>query len=391
MNFHSRSFSRLLLTCSAFGVLSAASAIKPGTPAFDGQYINPNASNVQVEWWWGQAIAEPIGNNPPAAFQFIFYQGQPIAPPGPKDPSLPEFFISINGFFSNGSQFAGTLPASSGTVSTSGQDVAGTWDGAGSFEGSADLRTFTAKFDAPALGFVGTVTLKTNANGAAHHFGCNTTSDPYFSSAVPAGAVLSDAETVLFKQLGWATTLPGAISEVNMLINGTPLKFTGQGYHDANFLPKPLNLVVSTWFFGSATVGEYDLSYVKAQAANSSKVLSTGYLAKNGVVLQNQCSVLGAKNTDVSQVTPYGLEHDAVAGVDAPTGFIIEYILRDGEHYRFNLSSIGGAQNPDQSIYHRWVGGAAGGKVGDEPQHGLTVFEWLNPGLVPYNPWEIQR
>ena len=43
--------------------------------AFDGQYIHPNASNDAVEWWWGQAIAEPVGTNPPAAFQFLFYQG----------------------------------------------------------------------------------------------------------------------------------------------------------------------------------------------------------------------------------------------------------------------------------------------------------------------------
>ncbi|KAJ7202636.1 hypothetical protein GGX14DRAFT_463078, partial [Mycena pura] len=386
MHFHIPSSSRLLLvgfllTCSAFGIPSAASA-----SAFDGQYIHPNASNVQVEWWWGQAIAQPIGNNPPAAFQFLFYQGYPVLA-GPKDPTLPEFYVSINGFFPNGTQFAGTLPATSGTVSASGQDVTGTWDGAGSFQGSADLKTFTATFDAPALGFVGTVTLRTNANGAAHHFGCNTTSDPYFTSAVPAGAVLSDAETVLFKQLGWATTLPGAISEVNMVIGGAPLSFTGQGYHDANWATAPLNDAVSTWFFGSATVGEYDFSYVSAQAPGSTMVLTTGYLAQNGVVLQNQCSVAGKKNTDISKATPYGLEHDAVAGVDVPTGFIIEYVLKNGECFQFNLSSIGGgAQNPDQSIYHRWVGRATGGKVGAKPQNGLTVFEWLNPGLVPYSP-----
>lgn len=52
-----------------------AQAPNTAVTIFDGQYIYPNASNDAVEWWWGQAIAEPEGSNPPAAFQFLFYQG----------------------------------------------------------------------------------------------------------------------------------------------------------------------------------------------------------------------------------------------------------------------------------------------------------------------------
>lgn len=51
-------------------------AVKNQTP-FDGQYLKPNATNSAVEWWWGQSIADPVGDKPPAAFQFLFYQGVP--------------------------------------------------------------------------------------------------------------------------------------------------------------------------------------------------------------------------------------------------------------------------------------------------------------------------
>ncbi|KAJ7780862.1 hypothetical protein DFH07DRAFT_1023032 [Mycena maculata] len=384
MKFPSSSTSILSLVVALATLVTPSSSLithKDTTP-FDGQYIQANSSNEAVEWWWGHAIAEPIGSNPPAAFQFLFYQGYPFAF-GPPVPTEPEFYIVINGFFPNGTQFAATIPATSGTVTAVGQEVTGTWGGAGGFKGSADLSTFTITLDASEYGFEGTLKLTSNA---PHHFGCNTTTDAYFDSIVPADAVLSDAESVLFTQLGWAATIPGSVSEVDMTINGTRLSFTGQGYHDANWSPGPLNAVVSSWFFGTAQVGDYDLSYISVTPANSTKILNTGYLSRNGVTLQNQCSLDGTKTTDHSIITPYGLEHDAISGVDVPTGYIIQYVLANGEQFEFNLSSIAGAQNPDQTVYHRWVGRASGGKVGEAPGSGLTVFEWLNPGLVTYSP-----
>ncbi|KAJ7058532.1 hypothetical protein C8F01DRAFT_292756 [Mycena amicta] len=376
-------FQNLLALALACSRLVSSRVVRADAIPFDGQYIHPNASNDAVEWWWGQAIAEPVGNNPPAAFQYLFYQGYPFAL-GPRDPTAPEFYVVINGFFPNGTQFSGTIPATSGTVTAVGQEVTGTWAGAGGFKGSADLSTFTITLDAPAFGFAGTVKLTSRA---AHHFGCNTTAGPYFDSLVSSDKTLSDAERILYTQLGWAISVPGAVSEVDMTINGAKLQFTGQGYHDQNWAPEPLNSAVTTWYFGTASVGDYDLSYISVTPANSTKILNTGYLAHKGVVLQNQCSLDGTKTKDHSIITAYGLDHDAVSGVDVPTGYIIDYILADGERYSFNLSSVGSAaQNPDQIVYHRWVGRATGGKVGEKPSKGLTVFEWLNPGLVPYTP-----
>ncbi|KAJ7480409.1 hypothetical protein B0H11DRAFT_2157889 [Mycena galericulata] len=363
----------LLAALASIATPSASHVLRRDTTPFDGQYLDANSSNEVVEWWWGHAIADPVGDNPPAAFQYLFYQGYPFAL-GPSSSADPEFYIVINGFFPNGTQFASSIPATAGTV---------TAVGAGGFKGSPDLSTFTITLDALEYGFKGTVKLTSNA---PHHFGCNTTTNPYFASVVPIDAILSEAETVLFTQLGWATIIPGAVSQVDMTINDAPLRFTGQGYHDSNWSPVPLNAAVSSWFFGTAQVGDYDLSYISVTPADSTNILNTGYLSCNGVTLQNQCSLEGSKATDHSIITPYGLEHDAVAGVDVPTGYIIQYILANGVQFEFNLSSIAGAQNPDQNVYHRWVGRATGGKVGEPPQSGLTVFEWLNPGLTIYSP-----
>ncbi|TCD68463.1 hypothetical protein EIP91_010749 [Steccherinum ochraceum] len=372
----------LLAACALAGVVSATVLPIRRIP-FDGQYIHPESSNKAVEWWWGQAIGTPMGNNPPPTLQFLFYQGYPIQV-GPKNASQPEYYMDIHGFFPNGTNFALTIPADSGVVTKgSGEEVNGKWGSVGSFHTSKDLRTFAVQFEAAKYGLTGSVTLSSTGN-AAHHFGCNTTHGPYFSSAVKGQKSLSTAEDLLFNKLGWATTIPGGNAQVAVKIGDTQLSFTGAGYHDANWAPAPLNKIVSSWSFGSAQVGPYDLSYVLAQPLGSSnpRVLNTGYLSRNGVVLQNQCSVNGTKTKDMSLIKPYGSQMQA--GVTVPKGYVIEYVLANGESFSFNLTSSG--VNPSQNIYHRWVGTAVGGKKGEKPFEGSTVFEWLNPGLVPYSP-----
>ncbi|TFY75736.1 hypothetical protein EWM64_g8276 [Hericium alpestre] len=81
-------------------------------PAFDRQYIQPNASNDAGEWWWFQAIGEPGASGIPPAFQVLFYQGYAFQF-GPRDPVLPEYYLDIKGFHADGSAFSLTLPAAS--------------------------------------------------------------------------------------------------------------------------------------------------------------------------------------------------------------------------------------------------------------------------------------
>jgi len=285
----------------------------------------------------------------------------------------------INGMFANGTVFNFNVPTSTGAITTSGEAVTGQWGDAGGFAVTDDLSSVSATVSAADYGIEASISFTSRTT---RHFGCNTTDDAYFDSAVSSSQSLSTPEELLYKQLGWATTIPGGTANVTLTVNGTELSFVGTAYHDANWLPAALNEAVSSWYFLNAAVGSYDMSAVLVQPVNSSLRLGTGFLAKDGVVLQNQCSVVGGRMADISTVMPTGSYTDG--GLTLPTGFTLSYTLANGDEYTFNLKSQG--VNPNQAIYHRWIGTATGGPVGGAQETGTTVFEWLNPGMNIYNP-----
>jgi hypothetical protein len=43
----------------------------------------------------------------------------------------------------------------------------------------------------------------------------------------------------ILPQVGWANAIPDAIADVDLTLDGTPIKFTGVGYHDSTS-PSPL-------------------------------------------------------------------------------------------------------------------------------------------------------
>ncbi|KAH9838003.1 uncharacterized protein C8Q71DRAFT_796352 [Rhodofomes roseus] len=355
--------------------------LQRSTTPFDGQYISTSADSTAVEWWYLQALASDVeGDNPPANVQILYYQGYPVSDGSTATQSgEPEYYITINGMFANGTVFNFNVPTSTGAITTSGEAVSGKWGDAGEFAVTEDLSSMTANVSAADYGIEASISFVARTQ---HHFGCNATDDAYFDSAVSSSQSLSTPESLLYKQLGWATTIPGGTADVTLTVNGTKLAFTGTAYHDANWLPAPLNEAVSSWYFLNAAVGPYDMSAVLVQPVNSSLKLNTGFLAKDGVVLQNQCSVVGARNTDISTATPTGSYIDS--GLTLPTGFTLSYTLANGDVYSFDLTSQGA--NPNQAIYHRWIGTATGGPVGGGQETGTTVFEWLNPGMNTYNP-----
>ncbi|KIK65582.1 hypothetical protein GYMLUDRAFT_70681 [Collybiopsis luxurians FD-317 M1] len=360
------------------GIVNAAS--------FDGQYIHPNLTNNAVEWWWGSAVGTPAPASPGTpgpVLQFLFYQGYPILADLDHS-SLPEYYIAINGFFGGeGSDFAITIPATSGDITEgNGNAVTGTWGSTGNFQISSDLKTMQVTFnasDAP-YGISGTMKFISNRG---NHYGCNVTNDPYFTGFGPETRTLNEAEQVFYTQLGWAVSIPGGIADVDVTINGTRLKFTGNGYHDQNFMPFALNEFISSWYFGFAEVGPYTLSYVSAAPVNSSVAFNTGYLATDQAVLQNQCAMNGSKTTDISIVQPKGSMAGA-EGTVAPSSWTLSYVLEDGSEFEFEMKPTGA--NPNTAIYQRWTGSISGGKKGEQSYEGVATFEWLNPGLNVYSP-----
>ncbi|GAV99465.1 Hydroxyneurosporene synthase [Lentinula edodes] len=219
--------------------------------SFDGQYIQPNLTNTAVEWWWGSAVgASQSPGTPGPVLQFLFYQGYSILADF-NHSSLPEYYITINGFFSNGNNFSLTVPATSGNISEGNNNsVTGTWGTVGAFQISSDLKTMAVTFNAPDAPYRISGSMNFTSN-RANHYGCNVTDSPYFDVVKPV-KTLNDAEQVLFNQLGWAVAIPGGTVNVDVRINGTRLQFTGNGYHDQNWMPLALNEFISSWYFGFA-------------------------------------------------------------------------------------------------------------------------------------------
>ncbi|GBE84143.1 hypothetical protein SCP_0601210 [Sparassis crispa] len=333
------------------------------TVPFDGQYLAANSSNTQTEWWYIQGVSEPVGDELPSSVTVTFYQGN-VLYTSPAGSTEPEFTISIDGFLSNGTAYNVNIPTTTGTITTEGQAVDGTWG-----------------LNSPEYGISGSIVL---TSSASPHYACNVTDDPYFDTAVPTGVSLSPTEKMMFTEFGWTVTIPGGRAVVDLLIDGTPLQFTGNGYHDHNFSPAPVFGYASQWYWVQAQLGPYLVAGVVMQAINSTNLANTGYLSESGVVLQNQCSFQGSRTVDFNTVTPYGASLDNVTGAVVPQGFLLGFTLEDGEQYSFNLTTVG--TFPDTAIYYRWIGTATGGKVGGVEYTGTTIHEWLDPSLSLYTP-----
>ncbi|KAJ3797498.1 hypothetical protein GGU11DRAFT_808983 [Lentinula aff. detonsa] len=373
---------RKTLSLLAVTSLTISTQLVAYAASFDGQYIQPNLTNTAVEWWWGSAVGTPESPGTPGpVLQFLFYQGYSVLADF-NHSALPEYYITINGFFPNGTDFSLTVPATSGDISEgTGNAVTGTWGTVGAFRTSSDLKTMTVTFnasDAPYYGISGSMKFTSNRE---NHYGCNVTDSPYFEKSKPS-QILNETENVFFNQLGWAVTIPGGTVDVDVTINGTQLQFTGNGYHDQNWMPLALNEFISSWYFGFAEIGPYTLSYVSAAPLNSSIVFNTGYLSTNQAVLQNQCSITGSKTTDISIIRPTG-EMAGAEGTVAPSGWTLSYVVDDGTEYEFKMVPTG--VNPNMAVYQRWTGLISGGKKGEESYEGVATFEWLNPGLNVYS------
>ncbi|KAH8092479.1 hypothetical protein BXZ70DRAFT_1072999 [Cristinia sonorae] len=352
--------------------------------AYDRQWVNPKPTpaDTKADWWWMNAQANSgVNGKAPANVQVVFYQGYVF--PVPTD--LPKYYVSVEGSFPNGTTFGYTLFATDSVVTTQDTTSTGNWAGVGQFR-SKPGKTYQVTF---ANDFVnGAIQLDVDT---PPHFSCNTTTSPFFDSVAPSS--LTAEEEVLFKRIGWAVSAPNAKAKVSLTIEGAPLVFIGTGYHDQNFVDSSTYFAnsISEWLFGSAEVGPYAFSYLATRAHNSQWTFTTGFLSKNGVILQNQCSTVATSSIPGSQpgpnrskVTPWGVKVSPGSGVNVPKGYVVDYTLSDGKTYRFNLTET--AEILDIPIYHRSIGPVSGGKVGEPAQNGVVLFEWLNPGVNVYDP-----
>ncbi|KAI0782590.1 hypothetical protein C8Q75DRAFT_787542 [Abortiporus biennis] len=364
------------------GLCAIVTCVHASNPSFDGQHIRPTANNSAVAWWWSSVAAEPNPNSslPPASIQVVFFQGQITSP---HNPLSPEYYVTVNGFMPDGTSFAETLSAETSQVSESGERVVGTWKNVGSFVSNSvqEISKFSLTLDGPDSPVKGTITITSDV---PRHLGCSS-NEPTFNSAIPRDNHLSGKAKTFYTQLGWTVSISAGRAVVDLQVDGKPLAFSGTGYHDQNWMPIAFMDLFKTWYFGTAQAGPYVLAYLTVQVADSSYVFNSGYLSKNGKLLQKQCNTDKITGTDISVLKPFGVLNGTQTEVPlVPAGYSIEYVGSGGERFKFDLTSL--ASNPDLVFYHRSVAKVRGGEVGKEQYDGVGLTEWLNPALELYIP-----
>jgi len=352
--------------------------------AFDGQYVTkpePTANNTGMEWWWFQALGQPIGDVVPS-MEAIFYEGFAFTTTA-TDPS---WRFDVSGVFPNGTFWIISTPVTiPPTVSTpGGEAVEGNWGGLGSFSLAADRSYLAINFTAAAFGLQGTAVFK-NLGTPAHGPCSNTITDPPYFESLSKGRDLTTSEIILYDQTGWAITMPRATAVVDLMVRGTHFTLDNAvGYHDHNWAPARLDKYAYTWLTGQGSCGPYDLTYLEVQTLGTARAgdILKGYLAKDGKVLQNQCSLYGSQTNDNITITLLGQTLEDATGVQVPTAMRLDYDLPNGKKYTFNL--VNSVAGPSQLPYHRWRLMGSGGLVGGEQFDCLLIGDWLNPGIATY-------
>ncbi|KAH8886081.1 hypothetical protein GQ53DRAFT_828449 [Thozetella sp. PMI_491] len=384
---------RTVLALALSSLLATSNALTPRKrdtaldetipPAFDGQYITnpaPGVGNQAVEWWWFQALAPEVNGIVPSV-EVIFYEGFAFT----RAPADPTYRFDVSGVFPNGTSFFISTPvAQKPSIVTAGEAVVGTWGGLGSFALSGHRQNLVITFSDINNGLTGTIAFQNG--GTAAHGPCQETGVPPYFTPLASGQTLNANEAILYEQTGWAITMPRAATVVDITVDGSALYLDNAiGYHDHNWAPQAINQFAYTWLTGQGSCGPFDLTYLEVQALGSprAKDILKGYVAYNGRVLQNQCSLFGeGRATDTISVELTGQTTDPVTNQQIPTGLILDYTLGNGTHYKFTLQNS--VQNPSQIPYHRWRLSGSGGQVGGPQYSCLLIGDWLNPGLATY-------
>lgn len=124
--------------------------------------------------------------------------------------------VNLNIAFPNGTQYSGFIPVGGLELSTVGDGSQGrVEDGAMTWFGASDLSAYHLTLNLPQVGVSGKITMRSRA---PPHVACGLKKD---------GASFEFAPF-----LAWGNAVPDSYADVDLVVNGTELSFTGSGYHD---------------------------------------------------------------------------------------------------------------------------------------------------------------
>jgi len=311
---------------------------------FDGPKIDfYNATSSQ--WWYFDVVSNDLSQSVVITFMGNS-PGALDSPPG----YLPFNFIEVNIQTADGTQYAFEAGAESITITTVGEGSTGVLNGAGySWSEPADLSTLTITIDDTVNNLSGTIDFATLA--------------PYHASCGPA---VVGASLLVSPHLGWANAIPDATAAVNFILDGTPIVYTGVGYHDSNWGDRSWTADLGNWYWGHAHFGPYSIVWFDMMDITGVEH-QLGYVAKNGVAIANSCGAMAVRPTGANSAYP------PVPGL-LPTGFHITYPMGSAGTLQVNITNYNSIVDyPD--LYTRWVGNVVGGVIGQTMYTGIGLYE----------------
>jgi hypothetical protein len=322
--------------------------------AFDGPKTGA-VNATSFDWWYFDAATSDGGT----AVAIIFFRStQTLFAP---EPSVD--YIEVSVLWPNGTTFDQSFPASFSSVTTQGFGASGTWNGVGSFEGSADLQQYTVTLNTEVI--CGTLAIHSIA--PAH-----------YPNGEPPGSV---ASTVLAPTIGWVNAIPAGVASCDFKIAGDSVAFHGIGYHDQNWGGLELQTCVESWYWGRGTVGPYSLVWFVVISGITGEQYSSAYLVNDGKV--EVANLNTPHTTRVSMTvlpTGNGTQYPPSAEDNLPTGFLIEFNGATGEKWSFSAEAVHIALDNSEGGpdgYTRWAGTVSGGQKGGSVATGSGVWEWL--------------
>ncbi|ORY18248.1 hypothetical protein BCR34DRAFT_596470 [Clohesyomyces aquaticus] len=298
----------------------------------DASKISPAVNSSTYEWWYFDVASTSSTNE---TITIVFFERGPTGFLGNVSAASP-LSVQVTGTLKNGSTYgvqAQVSPNASAVINTSDDSIYGDWQMTGfGFSGTQGGTKYVVSINNAEHDIFGSITFESTAPGH-----------------LPCGTNTSLGETELITpHVGWSNILPGAHATVSLTLRGSPISFTGVGYHDKNWGDVPFASIVQNWYWGHAHLGPYTLVWFDAMHRGGQEYVS-GYVSKNGVVQMASCE------PGRHQVRPWG-ENGMYPPTDSTgraQGLGIRYTLDDGEVMSVNLTT--GTPQLEFGNYARYI------------------------------------
>ncbi|KAK7061236.1 Hydroxyneurosporene synthase [Favolaschia claudopus] len=269
---------------------------------FNAPHMHPVNSSSYDLWYWDAVSTDPSSN---ASVVIAFFDVAPGTFPIPPLEGT-NLIATIATTFANGSLTFVSLPATSATVIAQGQGVNGDWHGTGlHFTYDPASGAYDVHVDAPEHGVKGVV-----------HFARNT--PPRYT----CGPATAGTNMQIFPGAGYANAMPDSVVTVDLMVNGTPLKFEGAGYQDQGWGPVPFLTTMRSWYWGHGRVGPYSVVWFDVMTPDGTEFVSA-YASKGEDVITLSCDPGSTKARPRGDGTTFPPNH----GGPKPSGYDVTLSL----------------------------------------------------------------